>query len=97
MSTESVRAPVALVTGAGKGIGLETARPLAGGHLDVLVNNAGITGPVRDDPHDYTAHASPKRSHLSSAAKAASHARDQGQPITRTGGGDRCDNWNTGS
>jgi NAD(P)-dependent dehydrogenase (short-subunit alcohol dehydrogenase family) len=21
----------------------------------VLVNNAGITGPVRDDPHDYTA------------------------------------------
>jgi NAD(P)-dependent dehydrogenase (short-subunit alcohol dehydrogenase family) len=26
----------------------------AGGHLDVLVNNAGITGPVRDDPRDYT-------------------------------------------
>ena len=119
MSTESVRAPVALVTGADKGIGLETARRLAGagyqayltarssergraaeqagGHLDVLVNNAGITGPVRDDPHDYTAPASPKRSHLSPAAKAASHARDQGQPITRTGGGDRCDNWNTGS
>jgi NAD(P)-dependent dehydrogenase (short-subunit alcohol dehydrogenase family) len=103
MSTESLRAPVALVTGADKGIGLETARRLAGagyrvyltvrssergraaaailgaqlleldvtsdqsvrhaaksveqagGHLDVLVNNAGITGPVRDDPHDYTA------------------------------------------
>ncbi|MGH3236652.1 MAG: SDR family NAD(P)-dependent oxidoreductase [Streptosporangiaceae bacterium] len=98
MSTESVSAPVALVTGAGKGIGLETARRLAGagyrvyltargsergraaaaqfleldmtsdewvrhaagsveqagGHLDVLVSNAGITGPVRD-PHDYTA------------------------------------------
>src|ERR1700691_1107112 len=100
MSTES--AGVALVTGAGKSIGLETARRLAGagyrvyltarssergqpaaatagaqfleldvtsdesvrhaagsveqadGHLDVLVNNAGITGPVRD-PHDYTA------------------------------------------
>lgn len=103
MSTESVSAPVALVTGADKGIGLETARRLAGagyrvyltarssqrgqaaaatvgaqflelevtsdesarhaadsveraeGHLDVLINNAGITGPVRDDPHDYTA------------------------------------------
>ncbi len=26
----------------------------AEGHLDALVNNAGITGPVRD-PHDYTA------------------------------------------
>jgi NAD(P)-dependent dehydrogenase (short-subunit alcohol dehydrogenase family) len=102
MSTASVNAPVALVTGANKGIGLETARRLveAGyrvyltgrssergqtaaktvgahfleldvtsdksvrhaadvvghtdGHLDVLVNNAGITGPLRD-PHDYTA------------------------------------------
>ena len=30
MSTESVSAPVALVTGADKGIGLETARRLAG-------------------------------------------------------------------
>jgi NAD(P)-dependent dehydrogenase (short-subunit alcohol dehydrogenase family) len=103
MSTESVSAPVALVTGADKGIGLETARRLVAAgyrvyltarsgergqaaaatvgaqfleldvtsdksvrhaagsveqaerHLDVLVNNAGITGPVRDDPHDYTA------------------------------------------
>jgi NAD(P)-dependent dehydrogenase (short-subunit alcohol dehydrogenase family) len=103
MSTESASVPVALVTGADKGIGLETARRLAGagyqvyltarssergraaaatadvqfleldvtsgesvrhaagcveraeGHLDVLVNNAGITGLVRDDPHDYTA------------------------------------------
>ena len=102
MSTESVSAPVALVTGADKGIGLGTARRLAGagyrvyltarssergraaaatagaqfleldvtsdksvrhaadsvgqagGHLDVLVNNAGITGPMRD-AHDYTA------------------------------------------
>lgn len=27
----------------------------AGGTWDVLVNNAGITGPVRDDPHNYTA------------------------------------------
>ena len=93
---------VALVTGANKGIGLETVRRLAGagyrvyltarnpelgqpaadtagasflqmdvtsdesvrhaaavvertdGHLDVLVNNAGITGPLRD-AHDYTA------------------------------------------
>ena len=101
MSTESVGAPVALVTGANKGIGLETVWRLAGagylvyltarspergqaaagaagarflelevtseesarraaglvaeaeGHLDVLVNNAGITGPVRD-VHDYT-------------------------------------------
>ena len=97
MSTESVSAPVALVTGADKGIGLETARRLVAAgyrvyltarssergraaatagaqfleldvtcdksvrhaadcieqaerHLDVLVNNAGITGPVRDDP-----------------------------------------------
>jgi NAD(P)-dependent dehydrogenase (short-subunit alcohol dehydrogenase family) len=103
MNTGSVSAPVALVTGADKGIGLETARRLvgagyrvyltarssergraaaatagaqfveldvtsdesvrhaagcveqAGGHLDVLVNNTGITGPVRDDPRDYTA------------------------------------------
>lgn len=102
MSTASASAPVALVTGANKGIGLETARRLveagyrvylsargsergqaaavtvgaqfleldvtseesvrhataavenAEGHLDVLVNNAGMTGPVRD-PHDYTA------------------------------------------
>ena len=93
---------VALVTGANKGIGLETVRRLAGagyrvyltarnpelgqpaadtagasflqmdvtsdesvrqaakaveqaeGHLDVLVNNVGITGPLRD-VHDYTA------------------------------------------
>ncbi len=102
MNTASAGVPVALVTGADKGIGLETARRLAGaghrvyltarssergqaaaaaagarfleldvtsgesvrraassveraeGQLDVLVNNAGITGPVRD-PHDYTA------------------------------------------
>jgi NAD(P)-dependent dehydrogenase (short-subunit alcohol dehydrogenase family) len=25
------------------------------GHLDVLVNDSRITGPVRDDPHDFTA------------------------------------------
>jgi len=144
MSTGSVSAPVALVAGADEGIGLETARRLAGvgyrvyltarssergraaaatagaqfleldvtsdesvhraaccveqagGHLDVLVNNAGITGPVRD-PHDYTAGASPTRWHFSPAAKAALHARDQGRPITSTGGGDHRDNWNTGS
>jgi NAD(P)-dependent dehydrogenase (short-subunit alcohol dehydrogenase family) len=102
MSTASMDVPVALVTGANKGIGLETVGRLveagyrvhltarssergkaaaasvgadfleldvtsdesvrhaadsveqAEGHLDVLVNNAGITGLVRD-PHDYTA------------------------------------------
>jgi NAD(P)-dependent dehydrogenase (short-subunit alcohol dehydrogenase family) len=117
MSTESVSAPVGLVTGADKGIGLERAGRLAGagyrvyltaqqrarrgccregrravrgtgrdlrrvglsrrrlrragrGQLDVLVSNVGITGPVRD-PHDFTADASPKRSHFSPAAKAA--------------------------
>lgn len=96
MSTQAASAPVALVTGANKGIGLETVRRLveagyrvylaarssarglaaaeeAGAHfveldvtsgesvrraavliardepyLDLLVNNAGITGPVRD-------------------------------------------------
>ncbi|MGC1239306.1 MAG: SDR family NAD(P)-dependent oxidoreductase [Acidimicrobiales bacterium] len=101
MSRPSNRAPVSLVTGANKGIGLETARRLIGaghtvylgardvqrgraaaepigarfveldvtsdgsvsraaelvlqeeGRLDVLVNNAGITGPFRD-VHEYT-------------------------------------------
>ena len=96
MTTAISDRPVSLVTGANKGIGLETARRLVGaghrvylgardaergragadatgaefveldvtsddsvrraadiieraeGHLDVLVNNAGITGPVRD-------------------------------------------------
>jgi NAD(P)-dependent dehydrogenase (short-subunit alcohol dehydrogenase family) len=102
MSTQPASAPVALVVGADKVIGLETARrqagagyrmyltarssergraaaatagpqfleldvtsdqslrhaagcvEQAGGHLDVVVNNGGITGPMRD-PHDYTA------------------------------------------
>jgi NAD(P)-dependent dehydrogenase (short-subunit alcohol dehydrogenase family) len=101
MSTPPAGAPVALVTGANKGIGLETARRLvqAGyrvylgarnpelgkpaadrvgaqflevdvtsqesvdraaktveqtdGHLDVLVNNAGVTGPIAE-AKDYT-------------------------------------------
>ncbi len=100
MTTPLNGRPVSLVTGANKGIGLETAGRLVGaghrvylaardtergraaaeaigarfvqldvtsddsvrraagtveqeaGHLDVLVNNAGITGPVRD-VHDY--------------------------------------------
>ena len=102
MNTPTAGAPVALVTGANKGIGLETARRLveAGyrvylgarnpelgksaadrigaqflevdvtsqesvdraaetveqtdGHLDVLVNNAGVTGPIAE-AKDYTA------------------------------------------
>ena len=102
MNTTATDAPVALVTGGNKGIGLETVRRLvkagyrvyltardpglgepaadeagvrfleldvtsdasvehaagvieaAEGHLDVLVNNAGITGPVAD-AKDYTA------------------------------------------
>jgi NAD(P)-dependent dehydrogenase (short-subunit alcohol dehydrogenase family) len=146
MSTESVSAPVGLVTGADKGIGLERAGRLAGagyrayltahstgggraaaatagaqfleldvtsdksvfhaagcagragGHLDVLVNNAGITGrcvrPAR--LHRRQTHRRSGRA-FSPAAKAALHARDQGRPITSTGGGDHCDNWNTGS
>jgi NAD(P)-dependent dehydrogenase (short-subunit alcohol dehydrogenase family) len=101
MSGPSNSAPVSLVTGANKGIGLEAVRRLIGaghtvylgardvqrgraaaeplgarfveldvtsdgsvsraaelvlqeeGHLDVLVNNAGITGPFRD-VHDFT-------------------------------------------
>jgi NAD(P)-dependent dehydrogenase (short-subunit alcohol dehydrogenase family) len=105
MSTTALtQAPVSLVTGANKGIGLETVRRLTAaghrvflgarnaergraaaesvgavfvqldvtseesvgraaelveqeeGHLDVLVNNAGITGPVAD-VHDYDADA----------------------------------------
>jgi NAD(P)-dependent dehydrogenase (short-subunit alcohol dehydrogenase family) len=100
MTTTLRNSPVTLVTGANKGIGLETVRRLVGaghrvylgardaergraaadgagaefvqlevtsddsvgraagiveraeGHLDVLVNNAGITGPVRD-VHEY--------------------------------------------
>jgi NAD(P)-dependent dehydrogenase (short-subunit alcohol dehydrogenase family) len=99
-TSSSSELPVSLVTGANKGIGLETVRRLVGaghrvylgardgergraaadaasaefiqlevtsddsirqaaeiveraeGHLDVLVNNAGITGPVRD-VHEY--------------------------------------------
>jgi len=101
MTTIQIGTPVSLVTGANKGIGLETVRRLIGaghrvylaardvergrtaaealgarfveldvtsdasvrvaanvvereeGHLDVLVNNAGITGPLRD-VHEYT-------------------------------------------
>lgn len=100
MTTTPTSAPVTLVTGGNKGIGLETVRRLIGaghrvylaardldrgrtaakavgarllqmdttadesvwraaetvgqqdGHLDALINNAGITGPLRD-PHKY--------------------------------------------
>jgi len=41
MSTESVSAPVALVTGADKGIGLETARRLAGAGCRVYLTARG--------------------------------------------------------
>jgi len=45
MSTESLRAPVALVTGADKGIGLETARRLAGaGYRVYLTARSGERG-----------------------------------------------------
>jgi NAD(P)-dependent dehydrogenase (short-subunit alcohol dehydrogenase family) len=61
MSTESVSAPVALVTGANKEVTAEESVRRAADfvaqaeeHLDVLANNAGIASPVRD-PHDYTA------------------------------------------
>jgi NAD(P)-dependent dehydrogenase (short-subunit alcohol dehydrogenase family) len=47
MSTESVSTPVALVTGADKGIGLETARRLAGaGYRVHLTARSSERGPA---------------------------------------------------
>ena len=51
MSTESVRAAVALVTGADKGIGLETARRLAGaGHRVYLTARSSEPGQAAAAP-----------------------------------------------
>jgi hypothetical protein len=51
MSTESVSASVGLVTGAGKGIGLETARRLAGGTGGISPHAAASAdGPVPRPP-----------------------------------------------
>jgi NAD(P)-dependent dehydrogenase (short-subunit alcohol dehydrogenase family) len=55
MSTESVSAPVALVTGADKGIGLETARRLARARYRAYLT-------ARSDERGRAAAATPARS-----------------------------------
>jgi len=91
MSTESVSAPVALVTGADMGIGLETARRLAGVGYRVYLA-------ARSSERGRTAAATAGAQFLElDVTSAALQAGDQGRRIASTGGGDHCDNWNTGS
>jgi NAD(P)-dependent dehydrogenase (short-subunit alcohol dehydrogenase family) len=78
MSTESVSAPVGLVTGADKGIGLEKAGRLAG---------AGYRARQTHRRSGRTFH--PQLGPL--------YMQEINAGITSTGGGDHCDNWNTGS
>jgi NAD(P)-dependent dehydrogenase (short-subunit alcohol dehydrogenase family) len=110
MSTESVSAPVALVTGADKGIGLETPGvwPGPGTACVSLPAAMNADGPSPRPPAQFleldmtsdesVRHAADSVEQAGGTwTKGALPARNQGRPITSTGGGDQCDNRNTGS